>query len=949
MIAAVLVLSALAANPHDPFEDLARCDVVWTSPSSDAAGSMPIGNGSLGANAWVEPDGDLVLLVSHTDAWSETSRLLKLGRVRIVCDPPLHVDRFEQRLRLERGAIEIRSGERDQVEVFVDAGQAAIRVAGAFAAPRAVRAELEVWRTEPKVLRGQELDSSWAMRGAPDSVEVRESADRILDDVDGMVAVLHRNDTSIVPFTLRHQGLEELVGKVHDPLLHRELRLWAAGDGFVRDSRVVLTRAASSTFDLVVGGECVQRVDASLASGEIRSAASAASRLDDARARTAAWWRSLWSRSYVFVEGAAALPVPSNAHPLRIGADSDGANVLRGAIARASIFDRALGPDAIEALALGRQREGLSKREGLLASWPFSGTKGGWPPDTAGAGIDLSQQGHVPIDREVGAHLGQGYFQGNVEPRLALPSGFTLEAWIRLDADAPAGRIFDKLTAGRDDGWLFDTHPGRALRLIVGSATLAAPDVLVAGEWTHVAATCDAKRGELRLYRNGELVASSGDAVATQRITQSHALQRYVTACASRGASPIKFNGSIFSVEPRFTNGAGFDADWRKWGGDFWWQNTRLPYQGMLARGESELMQPLFDFYARNLPLCVQRAKLYHGVEGAYFPETMTSFGSYSNGDYGWDRANLDRNVVQCPWWQWAWNQGLELVALALDRYEWTRDAAWAKANLLELQRPVLRWFDTRFERDERGVLVISPTQALETYWDGVVGDLPTVAGLRAVTTRLLEHAIALDAGELDIALWRRLQQACPPIPKRTVDEVVLFDAAQKHDGKRSNVENPELYSIHPFGLHGVGRAELEIARASYLARVDRSHVGWTQDGIVAARVGLASEAAADLVARSRNSHPSFRFPAMWGPNFDWLPDQCHGSNLTSVLQEMLMQCHGDAIELLPAWPKEWSARFKLHAPRNTLVEGRVRDGQIEDLVVTPSTRRADVRIHAAQ
>lgn len=949
MIRAALALVALVANPHDPFEELAACDVVWTSPSADASGSMPIGNGSLGANAWVEGDGDLVLLVSHTDAWSETSRLLKLGRVRVTCDPPLDVARFEQRLRLERGVIEIRCGERDVLEVFVDAGQPAIRVSGTFAEPRAVRADLEVWRNEPKVLKGAELDSSWAMRAAPASIEVRESADRVLDDVDGMLAVLHRNDTSIVPFTLGHQGLAELVEKAHDPLQHRELRLWVVGDGFARASRVVLTRAASTSFDLVVGGECVQRADPNLAGGEIRTSASAVSRLDDARARTESWWRGLWSRSYVLVDGSAPLPVPANAHPLRIGADSQGANRLRGTLARASVFDRALGAGDVATLALGPQREGLAKRDGLLASWPFSATKGGWPPDTAGIGLDLAQHGHVPIDRDAGAHLAQGHFEGKADPRLALPSGFTLEAWLRLDADAPSGRIFDKLTAGRDDGWLFDTHPGRALRLIVGGTTLTAPDVLVTETWTHVAATCDAKSGELRLYRNGELVASSGDSAAAQRITQSYALQRYVTACASRGAFPIKFNGSIFTVEPRFTNGADFDADWRKWGGDFWWQNTRLPYLSMLARGESELMQPLFDFYARNLPLCVQRAKLYHGVDGAYFPETMTSFGSYSNGDYGWDRANLDRNVVQCPWWQWAWNQGLELVALAIERYEWTRDAAWAKSNLLELQRPLLRWFDTRFKRDERGVLVISPTQALETYWDGVVGDLPTIAGLRAVTTRLLEHAIALDAGELDVALWRRLQQACPPIPKRTVDEVVLFDAAQKHDGKRSNVENPELYSIHPFGLHGVGRAELEIARASYLARVDRSHVGWTQDGLVAARVGFASEAAADLVARSRNSHPSFRFPAMWGPNFDWLPDQCHGSNLASVLQEMLMQCHGDAIELLPAWPKEWNARFKLHAPKNTVVEGRVRDGQVEDLVVNPSARRSDVRVHPAQ
>ena len=58
-------------------------DVVWDSPSADARGSMPIGNGDIAANVWVEPSGDLVLLLSKSDAWDEVSRLCKLGRLRI--------------------------------------------------------------------------------------------------------------------------------------------------------------------------------------------------------------------------------------------------------------------------------------------------------------------------------------------------------------------------------------------------------------------------------------------------------------------------------------------------------------------------------------------------------------------------------------------------------------------------------------------------------------------------------------------------------------------------------------------------------------------------------------------------------------------------------------------------------------------------------------------------
>jgi hypothetical protein len=64
-------------------EELSHYNVVWDTPSHNAAGSMPIGNGEVGLNLWVEEDGDLLFYVSRTDAWSEICRLLKLGRISL--------------------------------------------------------------------------------------------------------------------------------------------------------------------------------------------------------------------------------------------------------------------------------------------------------------------------------------------------------------------------------------------------------------------------------------------------------------------------------------------------------------------------------------------------------------------------------------------------------------------------------------------------------------------------------------------------------------------------------------------------------------------------------------------------------------------------------------------------------------------------------------------------
>ncbi|MHC1767151.1 MAG: DUF5703 domain-containing protein [Verrucomicrobiia bacterium] len=73
-ISGLSVWSAPAAS--DPLD---AYNVVWTTPSKDSSGSMPLGNGEVGVNLWVEPDGDLLFYIARTDAWDE-------GQVRDGCN-----------------------------------------------------------------------------------------------------------------------------------------------------------------------------------------------------------------------------------------------------------------------------------------------------------------------------------------------------------------------------------------------------------------------------------------------------------------------------------------------------------------------------------------------------------------------------------------------------------------------------------------------------------------------------------------------------------------------------------------------------------------------------------------------------------------------------------------------------------------------------------------------
>ena len=66
------------------------------------------------------------------------------------------------------------------------------------------------------------------------------------------------------------------------------------------------------------------------------------------------------------------------------------------------------------------------------------------------------------------------------------------------------------------------------------------------------------------------------------------------------------------------------------------------------------------------------------------------------------------------------------------------------------------------------------------------------------------------------------------------------------------------------------------------------------------------------------------------------------------AVQAMLVQEIDGTIQVLPAWPKEWNVEFKLHAPRNTIVEGDFRDGHWEHLEATPSPQDMKVNFSDA-
>ncbi len=442
---------------------------------------------------------------------------------------------------------------------------------------------------------------------------------------------------------------------------------------------------------------------------------------------------------------------------------------------------------------------------------------------------------------------------------------------------------------------------------------------------------------------------NSIDSLANQT-GRNYQLFRYMLGCNAFSEWPTKFNGGLFTFDPQLIDTAlNYTPDFRNWGGGTHTaQNQRLVYWPMLKSGDFEMMKPQFDFYNRILKTSLTRTEVIWGHKGANFTEQIENFGLPNPAEYGWKRpAGFDIGMEYNAWLEYEWDTVLEfcLMILETERYDGKNIQEY-----LPLVQGCLDFFKEHYlflakqrgskALDANGHLILYPGSAAETY-KMANNATSTIAGLKTILTRLL----ALETATKDQKdEWQTMLKMIPPLSFREFNGHSTISPAKTWE-RLNNTESPQLYPVFPWGIYGVGKSGLDTAINTYKYDTDvlkfRSHIGWKQDNIFAARLGLIKEAAELTVSKLKNS--GRRFPAFWGPGYDWTPDHNWGGSGMIGLQEMLVQYDDKKIFLLPAWPKEWDVRFKLHAPFKTTIEGVVKNGKLESLKVLPVEREKDV------
>ncbi|HEU5166782.1 MAG TPA: DUF5703 domain-containing protein, partial [Chitinophagaceae bacterium] len=359
-------------------------------------------------------------------------------------------------------------------------------------------------------------------------------------------------------------------------------------------------------------------------------------------------------------------------------------------------------------------------------------------------------------------------------------------------------------------------------------------------------------------------------------------LFRYMLACNARGSWPTKFNGGLFTVDPVYTDTSfKLTPDYRNWGGGLHTaQNQRLVYFPMIKNGDWDLLQSQLDFYLRILKNAEQRSKVYWNHDGACFTEQLENYGLPDYAEYGTKRpVDFDKGVEYNAWLEYTWDTIFEFCLMMLEEEQYTGKDISDKISFIE---SCLRFFDEHYQYlakkrgvkalDGDGKLILYPGSGAETF-KMAYNSTSTIAALQTIIKRLL----VLPANYLTPEKKSKLDSLLQRIPGLSFGNYngrVTISPAKMWE-RANNTESPQLYAVYPWGIYGIGKPGLDTAINTWNYDTNvvkfRSHVGWKQDNIWAARLGLTDEAWKLTSLKLQNSER--RFPAFWGPGFDWVPD----------------------------------------------------------------------------
>ena len=286
LLAAIMGVSVFA---QDAGNLVRPYNVVWESPSVDASGQMPLGNGDIAAGVYAIEDGDLYLLLAKNDALTYNGDIFKTGRAKVSLSPnPFAKGKpFKQKLDLATGSILIEA-DGTSIRVWADANKMVYHVQ--IDSPRdiSVSANSDLW---------QRIDGcQWNTTKRPIDPPTQD----VRLERDGKILWYFAvGDRSVYPADLEYYEVKHMAGECPDPYRHNTFgNLLESPDLDLKDG---VLGGSGKKFDIRIHALCAQEPDIEQWIERLEDQADQPMDVAADWAAHCQWWSEFWNRSWITV------------------------------------------------------------------------------------------------------------------------------------------------------------------------------------------------------------------------------------------------------------------------------------------------------------------------------------------------------------------------------------------------------------------------------------------------------------------------------------------------------------------------------------------------------------------------------------------------------------------------------------------------------------------------
>ena len=271
--------------------------VIWDSPSEDATGQMPLGNGDIAAGVYAIEEGDLYLLLAKNDAFTYQGDLFKTGRIKVTLSPNPFVSgkSYKQVMDMETGSVQI---EADGVgfRIWADASRNVYHVEINSPSEINVHAEPEFWeRFDACAFNNFDVteENSQKNQQAKPTQDVRIERD---GNVLWYYAV---GDRSVYKDDMEYYGVPEMISEFSDPYAYNTFgNLLESPDLELKDG---MLSGSGKEFDIRIHSLTMHAPDPEDWIEAIQRQAMEEIDISEDWDNHKQWWSKFWERSWIYV------------------------------------------------------------------------------------------------------------------------------------------------------------------------------------------------------------------------------------------------------------------------------------------------------------------------------------------------------------------------------------------------------------------------------------------------------------------------------------------------------------------------------------------------------------------------------------------------------------------------------------------------------------------------